>query len=164
MMHGAGSLSLQQYLPAVVVLDLPQRRLSGAENVDLLHVRPAEEEGPLPRDLRDLRFLPSEEEEKDQTSERRIPEFPPVLHLCLREGQEMVCLCAPDRLVAGRVRLDDHLAGEGPSARSTRDLSQQLKCPLAGPKVGEVQSRVRGDDTHERNARKIQSLGHHLRA
>src|SRR5579859_4650720 len=64
----------------------------------------------------------------------------------------------------GGARLDEHPTAAWPPSRPTRDLSDELKRPLARAKVGEVQSRIRVDHSHYRDVGKIQSLRDHLRA
>ncbi len=61
-------------------------------------------------------------------------------------------------------RLEDHLARLVPPTRPTRYLGQQLKGPLAGTKIREIEGQVGTDHPHQGNARKIVSLGNHLGA
>jgi hypothetical protein len=44
------------------------------------------------------------------------------------------------------------------------DLRQQLEHALAGAEVGQVQPRVRADNTYQRHAREVQPARRHLRA
>ena len=60
--------------------------------------------------------------------------------------------------------LDDHVATFGAAARTPRDLTQELKRPLRSAEVGQIDADVRVDDTDQRDVRKIEPLGDHLRA
>ena len=63
-----------------------------------------------------------------------------------------------------REALDEHFAFDITPSGASGDLRDQLERALASPKIRNVQAQVRVDDSHERDIRKVQSLGDHLRA
>ena len=69
-----------------------------------------------------------------------------------------------DRRVVGVEGLHQHAAALRPATGPARDLHQQLKRPLGGAKVGQVQGRVGVDHADQRDVGKIEPLGDHLRA
>ncbi len=64
----------------------------------------------------------------------------------------------------GIARLDEHRAGAIASPGPARDLHEDLERALGRAKVGHRERRVGVDDTDQRDARQIVSLGHHLRS
>jgi len=65
--------------------------------------------------------------------------------------------------MVGLERLHQHPAAARAAAGPPGHLRDQLKRPLGGAEVGQVQRRVGIDHADERDVRKIQSLGDHLR-
>src|SRR5437667_127828 len=64
----------------------------------------------------------------------------------------------------GRPRLHEHAAPARAAPRSSCHLGDKLKRPLARAKIGKMQAGVGIHDTDDRDVRKIESLGDHLRA
>src|SRR5258708_18145365 len=59
-------------------------------------------------------------------------------------------------------RLHEHFSFHVPPPCTPGYLGQQLKCPLPGPKVGDMQCQVGINDSHERNVWEMKALGDHL--
>ena len=55
-----------------------------------------------------------------------------------------------------------HLSRPVAASGTAGDLSQKLKRPFAGSKIGKAQRKIGADDAHQRNIWKIVALGHHL--
>ena len=89
-----------------------------------------------------------------------LPEF----DLLLVKTQEIM----PSRILDGgmewRETLDKDLPLDIPPPRPAADLGEQLESPLAGPKIGLMETQVGMHDAHQRDIGKMQSLGDHLGA
>ena len=68
------------------------------------------------------------------------------------------------RRMKRRERLHEHLALHISAPRPAGHLREQLKRPLSRAEIRLVQREVRIDDSDQRDIRKMQSLGDHLRA
>ena len=62
------------------------------------------------------------------------------------------------------VGLYNNLTRRLASACPSSYLSEEVKSPLPGAEIGQIQGNVRRNDAHQRNVGKIQSFGYHLRA
>ena len=69
-----------------------------------------------------------------------------------------------DGIRMGSARLNDNFAGQIPSSRSTRNLNQQLKRSLIGPKVRNVQRKIRIHEADKSDVWEIQAFCDHLRS
>ena len=63
-----------------------------------------------------------------------------------------------------RAGLHQHFAGLLAAAGPSRHLHQELEGALGGAEVGQVQGHVGVEHADERDVRKIEALGDHLRA
>ena len=66
--------------------------------------------------------------------------------------------------VFGINRLYDDLSRYLSPAGSSRYLGDHLECFFVGAEIGQIEVRIGHEDTDQRNAGKIVSLGDHLRA
>ena len=69
-----------------------------------------------------------------------------------------------DCRMIGVQRLHEHAAALRASARSARDLGDQLKRSLRRAEVGQMQGRIGIDYADQRHIREVESLGNHLGA
>ncbi len=67
-----------------------------------------------------------------------------------------------DRVMFGIEGLDDDLTRNISPAASAGNLCEELKCPLCGPEIGEVQGHIRGNDADQVDVGEIMALGDHL--
>src|SRR6266478_2767945 len=88
----------------------------------------------------------------------------PELQLPFKEGQVLLSRGQLDRVVLRIIRLDKHFARQRASPSASGNLREQLKRAFSRAEIRQAELRIRGDDSHQRNALKIVSLGHHLRA
>ena len=63
-----------------------------------------------------------------------------------------------------RVSLDNHFAFQLAAPGSSCDLGEELKGPLAGPDIRNMETNVSVQDSYQRHIRKVQSFGNHLGA
>ena len=69
-----------------------------------------------------------------------------------------------DRGVVGRVGLHEHPAGPIAPPGASGHLRHELKGPLGGAEVGQMQRRVGVDHPHQRHVGEVEPLGDHLSA
>ena len=67
-------------------------------------------------------------------------------------------------VVIGKQRLHHCLPSNVAAASPARNLGEQLKGALAGAKLGQAETDVRGNHADQRDPRKIVPFGDHLRA
>ena len=79
-----------------------------------------------------------------------------------REAFEIMSHGRTDRIVVGQRGLDQDVATQLPSPCSAGDLTQKLKRPLARPEVRQMNADICVHDSHQGDAREVESLGDHL--
>ena len=102
--------------------------------------------------------------DSDHASKRGVP----VLSADRYFGRDEAAIVVPDgcldRGTIGVEGLHEHPPTLGPTTGSAGHLSDQLKGPLSGAKVGQMECRIGIDDPDERDFGEIESLGDHLGA
>ena len=112
----------------------------------------------------DLFLIAALEREQGDAAEGRVVQLAPELQFLVVETHEIMAPGALDRRVERGEGLHINLPFHIPSPRAAGDLRQQLKGPLRGAEIGQVQREVGVDDAHEGHVGEVQPLGDHLGA
>ena len=100
-----------------------------------------------------------------QPRERRIAEDATALELARHEARRSRgAWRRPGSDAPGRSVCTSTRPGRVAAAGAAGDLHEQLERALAGAEVGDVERQVREQHDHQRDARDVVSLAHHLRA
>ncbi len=102
------------------------------------------------------------EQDSHDVAIRWIRKLTPAGKLRSKKLLDSVLRGQDDRARLRLKRLDKDPPGPIPSA-TTRELSEQLECPLIGPEIGGGKLRASVDDRGKRDSREVVPLGDHLR-
>ena len=156
-------IGLEQNLPAIGALNTRERGLYGTQNFDIGRRLFAQSLRDYASRACDLVFIFALKKQQHHATEGRITQTLTRTEFALCKSFKIVVLRALHGFAIGHISLNNdfprNLAPPGASA----DLSQQLECAFTGAKIGQMDTRIRRNNTHERHAGKIEALGDHLR-
>ncbi len=102
------------------------------------------------------------EPQVDQTDKWRVVHLPAQFKLLLEESGVVLPLGHLDTIVGWVIGLNEHFSRQVAPSRPPGDLGEELEGTLGGPKIGEVQGEVCGQNTDQGNPGKVMPFGDHL--
>ena len=114
--------------------------------------------------LHDRFQLSVPEYQPGESADRWVLLLAPEFHFTLVEGVVVVLGCRLQRIVLGRVALEDYAPASSAASCAAGHLRQKLKSSFRAAKIRQIQTNVRGNDADKSDERQVQPFGDHLRA
>ena len=154
----------QQELEAVLFLQPRQRRRGRAQDFHSARFLRGKKRRKLARPPDRIFDFRVAHQNAGQRRERRVVQQTPELQFPLEKREIILPRGELDRIVLGIIRFDQNFAGQRAAPGAPGNLRQKLKRALGGPKIRQTELRIRGNDSHQRDALEIVAFRNHLRA